>query len=481
MSNWYDLPPEIRLTILRQLEKHPQKSAYAAVSREWQAVIEKSTFRRLKLKEACLDAFDQMTQRQRGLVRHVCLDIELQRYACQSCGRLESETWRRANNRLATRALYKLFSILSTWEPTREGLTLELHAYSTSDKEHWLKTCYLGTLEEDELLDSGLPLNTNEIDDPSHGWVQGRQASLPPKDAMRRIYGGLDIKFNRQLPQVQVVTKFLLGRQCRRQWTPPTLEQIWEKLPRLEEIVYEPWQLFEKPLQDFQRDGEYYKMVTSHLPAQLKKLSVFEDFNETLLSVFEKSSHSFYAFFPTGQSYIGSMNPDRVRGPSRQVAEGFAARSLDLEHLSVAFMAEARHFIDGVKKTWKWRELRSLSLTSRLMDRESNSLEISHLLRDAGAAALRMPKLEMMNIWNGAQGEACAFMYRQEDSSIAWRGTWEFKFSRDVIQRWKKVVSRFARDELRVRLQLLDCEILSHGDAIHHLGLDFVIDHTERE
>ncbi|KAK7225558.1 hypothetical protein V2G26_013561 [Clonostachys chloroleuca] len=145
------------------------------------------------------------------------------------------------------------------------------------------------------------------------------------------------------------------------------------------------------------------------------------------------------------------MNPDRVRVTSRQVAEGFAARSLGLEQLSVAFMVEAQYFMDAAKKNWTWHELRSLSLMSRLMSRESSSQVISRLLRDAGAVALRMPKLETMNIWNGAQGEACAFMYRQKDSSITWRGTWELRLSHDVLQSWKKVVARFARDELRVR------------------------------
>ncbi|CAH0049085.1 unnamed protein product [Clonostachys solani] len=497
MPTWDSLLPEIRLMILRELERHPRKGSYAAVSKEWQAVIEKSTFRRLKLKETCLDEFDRIIQRQRGLVRHVCLDIELERYTCRCCNRWESMTWAHNNNKRATPPLFKLFSILSTWEPTREGLTLELNAYSTSDKEHWHKTCYLGTLEEDALLDSGLPLDTNEIDDPGHGWVHGRQVSPPPSGAIRRIYEDLNIKFHDQLPQVEVVTKFLLRRQCRRQWTPPTLQRIWENLPQLEEIVYEPWQLCEKPLQEFRRDVEYYKMVTSYLPMHLKKLSVFEDFDETFLSLFQTqpsylASESLHSYLQTQQSnsfneaelsdiqafqdYLASIIPDPVRVTSRQVAQGFAARSLELEHLSVAFMAEARYFMDSAKRTWTWRELRSLSLTSRLMSRESSSEKISHLLQDAGAVALRMPKLEMMNIWNGARGEACAFMYRQKDSSITWRGTWEFRLSHDVLQSWKKVVARFARDELRVRHQLLGCEILSHGDAIHYLDLAFVID-----
>ncbi|CAG9937545.1 unnamed protein product [Clonostachys rosea f. rosea IK726] len=497
MSTWDYLPLEIRAMILGELELHPQKGAYAAVSKEWQVVIEKSTFRRLKLKETCLDEFDRITQRRRGLVRHVCLDIELKKYTCRCCERWERETWARHNYKLATLTLYKLFSILSTWGPTREGLTLELNAYSPSDKEHWFKTFYYGTLEEDKLLDSGLPLDTNEIDDPKHGWVKGRQVSSPPNDAVRRIFALLEINFPDQLPQVAAVTKFLLRRQCRRQWTPPTLQRIWEKLPRLEEIIYEPWQLCNKVMQGAV-DNEYHKLVTSHLPMSLKKVSVFEDFNETLLSIFENSVNPSIAvfahineiilseiedptdplpdLFPHEDSFFDEMNPDRVRVTSRRVAEGFAARSLGLEQLSVAFMVEAQYFMDAAKKNWTWHELRSLSLTSRLISRESSSEVISRLLHDAGAVALHMPKLEMMNIWNGAQGEACTFMYRQKDSSVTWRGTWEFRLSHDVLQSWKKVVARFARDELRVKHQLLGCEILSHGDAIHDLDLAFVID-----
>lgn len=44
-------------------------------------------------------------------------------------------------------------------------------------------------------------------------------------------------------------------------------------------------------------DNEYHKLVTSHLPMNLKKVSVFEDFNETLLSIFENSVNPSIAVF----------------------------------------------------------------------------------------------------------------------------------------------------------------------------------------
>ncbi|KAM5357350.1 hypothetical protein ACJZ2D_016351 [Fusarium nematophilum] len=143
MSNWNSLPAEMRLAILEQLLQSPDVAPYAAVSKEWQAIIEKRNFHRLKLKQSCLDEFELIKQ-QRGLVKHVSLNIELRRYTCRCCRREESETWRRLNEKTIAAAVSKPFSILSTWAPTTGGMTLELNAYSPSDSEHRLKNCYFG-------------------------------------------------------------------------------------------------------------------------------------------------------------------------------------------------------------------------------------------------------------------------------------------------------------------------------------------------
>jgi hypothetical protein len=48
---------------------------------------------------------------------------------------------------------------------------------------------------------------------------------------------------------------------------------------------------------------------------------------------------------------------------------------------------------------------------------------------DAGAAALYMPRLHTMVLWNCGKGEACVFMYHKEEGKplIIWRGTWDIK------------------------------------------------------
>lgn len=237
--------------ILELLTQHQRLCMYATVSKEWQIMIEKKTFHRLKLKQSCLDDFERLVKRQRGLVRHVWLNIELKRYTCRCCRQWESMTWTHQNNKIIVPAIAKLFSILSTWKPAKEGLTLELNAYSPSDPEHWFKNCYFGASGEDEILGSEYPSqdNTAGIHDPEHGWRDGVQVSAN-SGAIRRPYAQISIKFQDELPQVKAVTKFLLRRQCRRQWAPATLWYLWSKLPRLEDIVYEPWQLFEKDVQD---------------------------------------------------------------------------------------------------------------------------------------------------------------------------------------------------------------------------------------
>lgn len=58
----------------------------------------------------------------------------------------------------------------------------------------------------------------------------------------------------------------------------------------------------------------------------------------------------------------------------------------------------------------------------------------------AAAAAVKMPNLETMEIWNGQDGLAMLFRYQQarggSHAVIAVRGTWEFALRPAVSQAW---------------------------------------------
>ena len=59
------------------------------------------------------------------------------------------------------------------------------------------------------------------------------------------------------------------------------------------------------------------------------------------------------------------------------------------------------------------------------------------MLESAADAALAMPKLQIMAIWNvEVVGEVASFIYRNEDTktSITWRGTWNLLLEPDILR-----------------------------------------------
>ncbi|KAL7950687.1 hypothetical protein V8C42DRAFT_359572 [Trichoderma barbatum] len=467
LLNWTDLPTVVRDAIFEALRRHRRIAPYATVCKEWQAAIEKKIFYRLKFRQSDLDEFERIAKRKKDIIKSIWLNIELLQYTCQTCRLLETDKWIRKNNIIISEGISRLFSILHTWEPTTKGgMTLEFNAYSPSDQEHWFRGCYFGAQGENDALESNHEPQNNisPVYDAAHdlgtGWELEPIASN--ERAIQRPFEEIDLKFPEELPQVEIVTRFVLRRQCRRQWDPTTLKYLWGKLPRLEHIVYEPWQSCDEVVQRIQFDRHYVQLINGNLPTGLKSIRVFEDFNEKYLDfILRHQSTPFY----TKRSAIRTSMP--------AIGAAFATQSLKLEHLSVAFMAEAKHFFEACQPQWNWEHLESLTLTSRLMTR-GNRAHVIGLLRTAGRVALCMPKLQILAIWNGARREACAFTYRKKDDTITWRGTWDIQqeLCGGVLADWNRVAAR----ELQFKVQTICCDIRSHGDAIYHLGLPPVID-----
>ncbi|KAJ3466629.1 hypothetical protein MRS44_004193 [Fusarium solani] len=283
MSGWSLLPPEVRDIILKFLTHHNNIAPYATVSKEWQSVIEKKNFGRLKLHPSSLDSLQRLTEQQQGLVKHIWLNIELKRYTCRSCRKMESLTSIYANNKIMAEAITRLFFLLANWKQNGGGLTLELNAYSPSDSEHWFKGCYFGA--PDEVLGSECPpqrgLLAPAIHYPNHGFWHGP----PTDDALRRPFEPTTLRFQEELPSIQAVTQFFLRRQCRRQLDPSTLSYLWAKLPQLGEVRYEPWQLSEGVSQDVWDSGKKPHLdssshKTNYLNYRLRKNDLSETSDE---------------------------------------------------------------------------------------------------------------------------------------------------------------------------------------------------------
>ncbi|GKU21784.1 unnamed protein product [Fusarium langsethiae] len=156
-----------------------------------------------------------------------------------------------------------------------------------------------------------------------------------------------------------------------------------------------------------------------------------------------------------------------VRVPNSAVSQKLARASLHLKTLSASFMVDAGYFFAARQRSWTWDMLTSLALTSSTLTNDANPVDINNMLQSAAAAALKMPSLDTIEIWNGRRGLAMVFRYERardrQPAIITIRGTWEFELAPVVRRAWDAV----AHEESFIDLD----KIRSHGDMIRELGL----------
>ncbi|KAK3291645.1 uncharacterized protein B0H64DRAFT_478377 [Chaetomium fimeti] len=465
---WTALPAEIRLLILEAItqKRHTGWASSAAVCKEWQFVIEKENFCQLNLDIPCLDDFERIGGRRQHLVYNISLDIELPCYTCRCCYTTESETWGRRNSSIVSKGIWKLFSILSDWKSARQkGLALELSAHSPSDSDHWFKHYRFDLSlvgDDDDDLVSGQDMGSTPLDDPKHGWKNSQQETPPPKLAVMRLFSAINLRFPAELPRVDAVTRFTIRRQLRRRIQPVALQLVLDKLIGLEHMVYEPWRVWNRSCAQVV-DQEYAFMIQNGLPKTLKTISIFEDFDDSLVATL------------ADPGWFGPMFPvDSVRIGDPHIGAAFASRSLDLEQLSGSYLSNAEDFFGACLQTWTWEHLRTLALTSALLQPAGGHDKVYALLSSAAATALQMPMLHTLVLWNGTRGNACAFVYHYPDRGspyIAWRGTWDLELTHAVVEAWQAVASQVRPWKLAIEKQYIRGGVDSHADAIHRLAL----------
>ncbi|KAI3321624.1 hypothetical protein HD806DRAFT_545823 [Xylariaceae sp. AK1471] len=457
---WISLPAEIRLMILATIayQKYPGWASLASVCREWQYVLEKVNFHKIKLRVSCLEDFEHIaTPQKRGIIRHICLNVELPRYASPCCSKRRSPSAKISS--IVSDGIWKLFSILSAWRPAN-SLALEINVYSPSDCKHWFKNIYLSSddVEHDEDAMPDAWRTGSQYHDLQHGWMHGQQVKGPPKTAMLRLFRPIQLVFHGMLPRVKAVTCLIMRRQLRRCISPSGLSLLLRSFDRLEHISYEPWAHARR---GFHERGLSVAM-RNDLPDTLNRLIIFED-----------SSH-FYDSFPEWPAYTPWYN---FFDSNEVLGAVFASKSLDLQHLAISFMVNAEELFRHCQSTWSWLHLQSLALTSQLLqDVWEKRNQIEALLCRARVIVQKMPKLHTFVLWNGGKAHACAFIYRIDrvSASITWRGTWHFELSPLVVKSWQLAASKLPCSEfseLQIKQEHIRGVIGSHGDAIYHLEL----------
>jgi hypothetical protein len=219
-------------------------------------IIEPHNFARIHLALSRLADFSSVIHRIRALVRYIWLCLELQeydftRYAPSS---EEVEGLSNADNTRVMTAFHDLFSTLSTWEP-KGKLMLDISVQSPSESENWCKYLTFGPDITSGECDWNLCPEKSmlvSLNDHKRGWIAGSQNSVLSRMRIFEVSHGImgeepfpdDNQENQwwlQLPLVPAVTGKLLRQQNCRRWKPTVLAQIFIRLPRLQEIFYEPW------------------------------------------------------------------------------------------------------------------------------------------------------------------------------------------------------------------------------------------------
>lgn len=254
------------------------------------------------------------------------------------------------------------------------------------------------------------------------------------------------------LPEVKMVTSLLLRRQHHRDLFPKALNRLLsESLTGLREIRHERWRL---PVAASERqltfDAEYGPTkpaspppptggttLGSKLPSSLESLHLFEDFNKW--------------YHDESQQKWTDPRPSRI-----QVLKGVATSAPGIKHLSVAFLSDAMECLDLPPAGVIFPNLESLALTSQHTLRPDQP-GLNELLHKAALAAMRMPKLQIMEIWNCGNGSAAFFRYEAMGSEAAstcrltWRCSWASSewasessgpFENYVVEAWSQVAAR---------------------------------------
>ncbi|KAF5658539.1 hypothetical protein FCIRC_12871 [Fusarium circinatum] len=477
-SSWAFLPQEIRRMILEEISRQNRWSRASTVCKEWHTIVASKNLNRLELNRASTQGLEKVIM-QRHLIRQIYLNMELPDYYCTQC-RNYSHLF--DPSMLTKEALQSLTKALAAWEPTHH-VTLELNAYSPGDPNHCFKNHLYGFEHENH---ENLLEKQEAWDDPDHGWFEGKQKEPPKTSAIQQLFiTAIAEVGSASSPKVPAVKGVVIRRQMRRKIDRSALSKLLKQFPNLESITYEPWRvLLHRPNENDLSCGKQDQMLLVGLPTwpqHVRSVTIFEDFNEQMMEAIRSN--------PVPTFGNESFQVETRRRTNYRMGEAFAVRSRSLEHLSVSFMVDARDFFTSCKMLSDWPRLRSLILTTPLMTKGSRQ-SISDLLVNAGQVAQKMQHLKSLAIWHCSQDKASAVIFHKNEkggrkvqgsATLTWRGTCGFDFSKEVVETWQKVVctcnshpgyvGQCDSHQFLCKIERVEGEIISHGDAIHHLRL----------
>lgn len=480
MLSFYSFPQEIQQMIFSELAHSRDLASFACVNKHWQEFFEAKTFRHLIISQYDIEDFDIVVRgARRRYVKHLWLRILLPKHLWKWCKEEEDAHVIWEADRIFTTSIFALCDALAKWDvwshEGKSGFTFELSAHSPSDRGKHVRDDFF---ERDfDMYQEYLETNFTEAYKSSgdvyapylkaYRGLGGMFGTQMWDRTVADLFGWKPLEFNfheqedmttiredeaPELPSVSVITKFMIRRSQFRQISPASLVEILSSLPNLEQLVIERWRCVDAREETLW--CQFAKFFILDLPTSAKTLSLYGD----KANIFHKWS---------SRDVITIGLAKHLRNYGRH-----------LENISVSFLIDAKDFFQPfwtprTECTATWENLKTLSLTSRILKSSLRS-RISGLLCAAANAAMKMPKLQLLELWSGEEGIASVFRYRVKDgiAEITWLSTHIPKVDQKVINAWTSVAVTQGRPDVRVSIGKLDPDkIISAGTVLRYLYL----------
>ncbi|UPK96087.1 hypothetical protein LCI18_007022 [Fusarium solani-melongenae] len=397
--------------VLSKLAQSRDLASFACVNRHWREFFEAKTFRHLLISQYDIEDFDTVVRgARRSYVKHLWLRILLPKHLW--VWRKEEEDahvlWKA--DRIFTTSIFGLWDALANWDACIHdgnlGFTFELSAHSPSDRGKHIRDDFF---ERDvDMYQGYLETNSAEAYKSSgdvyapylkaYRGLAGKFGTQMWDRTVADLFGWKPLEFNfheqeemspiredeaPELPSVSVITKFLIRQSQFRQISPTSLVETLSSLPHFEQVAIERWPCMAR------------KFILD-LPMLVKTLSLYGD----IANIFHEWS---------SRDVIAIGLAKHLRNYSRH-----------LENISVSFLIDAKNFFQPfwtsqTECTTTWENLKTFSLTSQIFKSSSRS-RVNGLLCAAANAAMKMPKLQLLELWGGEEGIASVFRYRVKDT-----------------------------------------------------------------
>ncbi|KAI8672904.1 hypothetical protein NCS56_00754800 [Fusarium sp. Ph1] len=420
-------------------------SALSPVCKDWQYFIEEHTFRRLSLKTPDLPMFRECVGGKNTIrlnhIKHLSLRIELSRYTCPTCKKPEKEATIARNNWVFTSALRRLLKVLSSWDRTHGGLTLEVTALSPSDVEHHayepeLAHDYPFQLEEDlEQSPSFREYHSTKSAEPRAFSNRHIRAALVRLRGTPLEMTPLPQKGRRKpmstLPKTPIVKGFLIRLSFIRGFALSTLAKLFnESLVALEWFRFERWASFTYD-QEISFYTDLWAFLIPTLPQTVKRLAFSQ-----------------WSRWKPPWMY-GTFDQIDLR---KSLSRALAPLVLQLTEFCPLDLMDLTEFLDQLGQISGRSGEAKIELLSIKGGRFAQSC-VTRMLTLTAAAAKALPRLRILEVWHDTRGYEYIFRYTQsnDQATITWmNGGKEYPLAPEVLEAWEDVASAYSTRPLAV-------------------------------